>query len=183
MSISKRLRFEIFKRDGFTCQYCGTRPPDVVLEVDHIDPKSNGGGNDPINLLTSCFDCNRGKAHRVISQHISRPDADVEFLSNQQEIAEARRFLESRKHLDNVREELIEAIQDHWYSTLQTGEDIPNRKVIIEWLVKYSPEEITDAIDRMLPQLRRKPWSYTKFDQYVAYVSGILRNRRELNEA
>lgn len=31
-SISKKLRFEVFKRDGFTCQYCGRMAPDVVLE-------------------------------------------------------------------------------------------------------------------------------------------------------
>lgn len=29
--ISKRLRFEVFKRDGFVCQYCGNHPPAVVL--------------------------------------------------------------------------------------------------------------------------------------------------------
>ena len=41
--ISKKLRFEIFKRDKFTCQYCGKMAPDVVLEVDHIKPVCKGG--------------------------------------------------------------------------------------------------------------------------------------------
>lgn len=59
--VSRSLRFEIFRRDGFVCRYCGSRPPDVVLEVDHIDPVANGGTNDEVNLITSCFDCNRGK--------------------------------------------------------------------------------------------------------------------------
>jgi len=31
MTVSKRIRFEIFKRDGFTFQYCGRKPPEVVL--------------------------------------------------------------------------------------------------------------------------------------------------------
>lgn len=54
-------RFEVFKRDGFTCQYCGGHPPDKTLEVDHIVPVCKGGTDDIHNLITSCFDCNRGK--------------------------------------------------------------------------------------------------------------------------
>jgi len=59
--LSKVLRFEVFKRDNFTCAYCGNTPPRVILEIDHIEPVSNGGTNNINNLITSCFDCNRGK--------------------------------------------------------------------------------------------------------------------------
>lgn len=60
--LSKRTRFAVFKRDLFRCQYCGATPPDVVLEVDHIEPRAEGGSDDETNLVTACFDCNRGKA-------------------------------------------------------------------------------------------------------------------------
>ena len=60
-AIGKTTRFEIFKRDSFTCQYCGATPPSVVLEIDHIIPVAKGGTNDTRNLVTACFDCNRGK--------------------------------------------------------------------------------------------------------------------------
>ena len=60
-NLSKSVRFEVFKRDSFKCQYCGKSAPDVVLEVDHIIPVSKGGDNDISNLITACFDCNRGK--------------------------------------------------------------------------------------------------------------------------
>lgn len=59
--ISKKTRFEVFKRDKFTCQYCGRTPPTVVLEVDHVVSVRDGGSSELHNLLTSCFDCNRGK--------------------------------------------------------------------------------------------------------------------------
>jgi hypothetical protein len=62
VAISKRLRFEVFKRDGFTCQYCGATPPGALLECDHIHPVSLGGSTDEDNLVTSCFACNRGKS-------------------------------------------------------------------------------------------------------------------------
>ena len=62
--MKKTLRFEIFKRDNFTCVYCGKKPPEVILEVDHIIPRKEGGDDDPSNLATSCFSCNRGKGAR-----------------------------------------------------------------------------------------------------------------------
>jgi hypothetical protein len=61
MSISKRLRFEILRRDNHTCQYCGDKAPDVTLHVDHVIPVSLGGGDQPSNLLAACKDCNLGK--------------------------------------------------------------------------------------------------------------------------
>lgn len=59
--VSTRSRFEIFKRDQFTCQYCGQKPPNVVLHVDHIIAVSRGGDNDRSNLVTACEGCNMGK--------------------------------------------------------------------------------------------------------------------------
>ena len=62
-AISKRKRFEVFKRDAFTCQYCGAHPPSAILHVDHIHPVSKGGGNDIDNLITACQPCNSGKSN------------------------------------------------------------------------------------------------------------------------
>lgn len=62
MAVSKRLRFEVFKRDNNTCQYCGRSAPEVVLQIDHIHPTSLGGDDSPRNLLTACRDCNAGKS-------------------------------------------------------------------------------------------------------------------------
>lgn len=60
--ISTRTRFEIFKRDGFKCAYCGKTPPGVILHVDHVTPVSLGGTSERTNLITSCADCNLGKS-------------------------------------------------------------------------------------------------------------------------
>jgi hypothetical protein len=62
VSLSKRLRFEVLKRDNFTCQYCGAKPPDTVLEIDHVHPRCEGGKDEMSNLKTACWNCNRGKA-------------------------------------------------------------------------------------------------------------------------
>lgn len=66
-SISKKVRFEIFKRDNFQCQYCGRYAPEVILEIDHITPIKHKGKTENINLITACFDCNHGKGARELS--------------------------------------------------------------------------------------------------------------------
>jgi len=65
--ISQKLRFEIFHRDNFACQYCGkTKDDGAKLELDHKVPVSEGGTDDYQNLTTSCHDCNQGKSNKVI---------------------------------------------------------------------------------------------------------------------
>jgi hypothetical protein len=56
------LRFKVFRRDSFTCQYCGRRAPSVSLHIDHIVPWSSGGKTELPNLRTACNICNLGKA-------------------------------------------------------------------------------------------------------------------------
>jgi len=84
--LSKKLRFEIFKRDGFQCQYCGATPPAVVLHVDHIVPVAGGGENDPSNLVTSCEPCNLGKGARSLKaapQSLASAAADAQEREDQ----------------------------------------------------------------------------------------------------
>lgn len=61
MSVSKRVRYEVLRRDSHTCRYCGGAAPDVKLTVDHVVPVALGGSDDPTNLVTACADCNGGK--------------------------------------------------------------------------------------------------------------------------
>lgn len=62
MAISRRLRFEILRRDDHTCRYCGGQAPDVKLTIDHVIPVTLGGGDEPHNLVTACHSCNAGKS-------------------------------------------------------------------------------------------------------------------------
>jgi CRISPR/Cas system Type II protein with McrA/HNH and RuvC-like nuclease domain len=55
-------RHRIYKRDGHECVYCGSKKD---LTLDHVLPKSRGGGNDWNNLVTSCMKCNRRKADKT----------------------------------------------------------------------------------------------------------------------
>lgn len=61
MGVSKALRFQVLRRDGHRCHYCGGAPPDVTLVVDHILPVALGGTDTADNLVTACSECNAGK--------------------------------------------------------------------------------------------------------------------------
>ena len=78
MSIKISTRFKIFERDRFTCQYCGKKPPEVILHTDHIYPKSKGGQDDELNLITSCRDCNLGKKDKIL-KNPKKPDIKLEI--------------------------------------------------------------------------------------------------------
>lgn len=62
MAVSRRLRFEVLRRDGHVCRYCGGKAPDVRITVDHVVPVSLGGADEASNLVAACQDCNAGKA-------------------------------------------------------------------------------------------------------------------------
>jgi len=59
--IPRRLRHEVFKRDGYRCRECGASKDEISLEIDHILPVAKGGTNDIDNLQTLCRECNRMK--------------------------------------------------------------------------------------------------------------------------
>lgn len=107
VSISKRVRFEVFKRDDFTCRYCGRHPPDVLLEVDHIIPVAEGGTNDEENLATACFDCNRGKADVPLSVVPKSLTAQaVEVAEREEQLAGYRAVMEARA--DRIRQDAFD---------------------------------------------------------------------------
>jgi len=66
MAVSKRLRYEILRRDGHKCRYCGATAPDVPLRVDHVTPVALGGTDTPDNLVASCEPCNNGKSSATV---------------------------------------------------------------------------------------------------------------------
>jgi len=86
-ALSKKVRFEVLKRDSFACQYCGASAPEALLQVDHIKPVSKGGTNRITNLITSCQPCNSGKSDRELSDTtvVSKQKAQLDALQQRRE--------------------------------------------------------------------------------------------------
>ena len=64
--IVKLSKTEIFRRDKHTCQYCGTKTKN--LTIDHVIPRSRGGGHGWDNLVAACPPCNHRKGNRTPEQ-------------------------------------------------------------------------------------------------------------------
>lgn len=64
----KFSRANVFTRDGFSCQYCGTRKSPRELNYDHVVPRVQGGRTVWENIVTSCYDCNGKKRGRTPEQ-------------------------------------------------------------------------------------------------------------------
>jgi HNH endonuclease len=111
MGVSVRTRFEVFKRDNFTCRYCGRTSPEVVLEVDHIVPVCEGGTSDVINLATACWECNHGKSGVPLSQTLTGEDPHdraIMILERERQLREYNAVLaESRERREEDAWELI----------------------------------------------------------------------------
>jgi len=59
---ARLTRRAVFARDRHRCQYCGS---DRHLTLDHVVPRSKGGGDTWDNVVTSCAACNRKKGDRL----------------------------------------------------------------------------------------------------------------------
>jgi len=107
--LSKTTRFEVLKRDGFLCQYCGAHPPAAILEIDHIIAVSAGGLDDESNLVTACFDCNRGKGARDLSICPETIAEKSRILKEKEEqLAGYKKLLKAKRRRENRQIKSIE---------------------------------------------------------------------------
>lgn len=127
MAVSKRLRFEVLRRDNHSCRYCGGTAPDVVLTVDHVVPVALGGTDDASNLVAACKDCNSGKAASSASDSIIA-DVDADALRWSAAMVKATEIaLRERDEMNKIEQavfdcfgdKLMEYLPNDWYLTVQ----------------------------------------------------------------
>lgn len=167
MTLSVKTRFEVFKRDRFTCQYCGKHPPDVLLEADHILPHAAGGSDDMANLTTACSDCNRGKGARMLEEGTG-PAINVNAVAEMQErLEQAKAYMETLGALESLTEEQIRRVNEAWakafgataverdsgsYWVFQGngypyGGEWPDERSVKRFIKKLGLEQVLDAVD------------------------------------
>ena len=175
-SIPKSVRFEVFKRDSFKCQYCGAYPPDVILEVDHIVPVAEGGENDMMNLITSCKGCNRGKGKKKLTdrQTIERQKAELDDLNEIRQQMEM--MLQWKCDLLNFELEMVNAIDSLICSMTEWAMSDSAKQKIRRLIGQFSFDEVYDATAISL----EKYYNGTEKSWDVAFnkIGGICYNRK-----
>jgi hypothetical protein len=180
MAVGKRKRFEVFKRDGFACQYCGRTPPVVTLEADHITPVADGGPDDMDNLVTACFDCNRGKSDVPLSTVPAPLEQVIKDAAEKLEQLEAyNQFLQETRA---VEEERVEMLGVRWYDAInpphEHGQYVFNatRRTSVRTFLKRLPlAEIEDALE--LAQARVRVYGNGSDEKRWRYFCGVCWNK------
>ncbi len=120
MALSKRLRYEVMRRDAFTCRYCGGGAPEVELTVDHVQPTTLGGSDEASNLVTACASCNAGKSS-------SAPDAPIVDGVSDDALRWARAMQLAADVSGKERKRIALEVQefDVWWCEWRDGSDEP----------------------------------------------------------
>lgn len=143
-ALSNSVRFEVFKRDSFTCQYCGRKSPEVILNIDHIVPVASGGMNDIVNLLTSCQGCNsgKGKRHLATREVIDKSYDAVRDLAERAE--QLKMMAEWQMQVYNAETSAVDVLILKWKSL--TGHDpTPVEDRVFRKLIRK--HSLTDVIE------------------------------------
>lgn len=180
MSVSKRLRYEILRRDNHACRYCGQAAPDVALTIDHVVPIALGGSDDPTNLAAACADCNGGKS-------ATTPDSPLVDDVGQ----DALRWSKAMQRAANIQWNHEEYLRDsevvfdgYWHAwTYADGEHVPlpndwNRTIRL--FVSYGLD--VEALDTAIRTAMQAP--KVSPDQVWRYFCGVcwrmLDERRDI---
>jgi 5-methylcytosine-specific restriction endonuclease McrA len=184
-ALSKKIRFEVFKRDSFTCQYCGASAPEVVLQVDHIDPVSRGGSGEIFNLLTSCQSCNAGKGARPLSDSTALQKQKAMLDSLQERREQLEMMLEWQRSLEHLEDDTALQISD-WLADL-TGYRLNEKGLhkLKKWIKSFGLQEVMEAIkiskDYYL-EYENQSITHVSFEKAFNSVPGICVNRRRRAE-
>lgn len=156
--ISKTLRFEVFKRDSFKCQYCGAEAPGVLLHIDHINPVALGGLNELTNLVTSCMPCNLGKRDVPLDEHAAVNKARVQMDELQERREQLELMMQWRESLRDLDQEAVERLASYWNAHI-LGWSVSDhgKRNLKKWMQTFSLEEICTAMDASAT-------SYLEFD-------------------
>lgn len=146
-AISKSLRFEVFKRDSFTCQYCGAKAPDVILQVDHVHPVAAGGDNELLNLITSCVSCNSGKSDKTLDDNSTIVRQRDQLADLQERREQIDMMLEWKRGLAKNDDYVVEQLASYWaelappYTLTAAG-----KRVLVKLIAAHPMDRIMDAM-------------------------------------
>ena len=164
------LRFNIFKRDEFVCQYCGKRPPEIILEVDHIIPRIKGGTDTIENLITACKECNSGKGKHNLKE--VPKSAKISSKELEEKSKQLNALYEYQQEVAMFFESNIEELNGYWEKLWDNKYSLNTRgKGTIKMFLKdFTPEEIKEA---MLIATK-----INEVGRAYRYMCGILHTKR-----
>lgn len=182
MTVSKRLRYEVLRRDNHACRYCGGVAPDVVLTVDHVVPVALGGSDDPSNLVAACKDCNSGKSATPVGADLvadvqqdamrwaaaMRRAADNAQIERDEQLEIERAVLSYWEGADYYGRKYSEWLPDDWYLSVQ------------RWVKSgLTKADLEDACHGTIYGRRKKPTYDEAWKYFCGTCWGMLKDRQQ----
>jgi len=177
IGISKKTRFEVFKRDSFKCQYCGRSSPDVLLHIDHINPVANKGDNSLFNLITSCSDCNLGKGARVLSDDsaITKQKSQLDELNERR--LQLQLLMEWRSELASLKLKTLEYAIQHYRELFNCMLTDYGKDILLHEIDQFGLSLILEAMDITSLKTNIEP------NGRLRYMAGICWNKKREQNA
>lgn len=178
--LSKKVRFEVFKRDNFACQYCGQSAPNILLEIDHINPVANGGNDGILNLITSCFDCNRGKGARKLTDHEVMDKQKIQLQELNEKRKQLKMMLDWKTELDGFMDEQVNKLNDAFEE--KTGASLTDHGLgkVKKWIKEFGLIEVLECLEISVNQYFIPDDSDGDVDKVFNFIPRIA-NRRSQN--
>lgn len=184
--IPKKIRFEVFKRDRFTCQYCGRMAPDVILQIDHIKPVAEGGKNEILNLVTACQECNLGKGKTLLTDDSALKMQQKQLLNLAERKEKSDMMIAWKTELMDIVDDqvgvindLIKRITGGYYLNSQGERDV--RRLIRQ----FSFTEVCDAAEQSFLYYfddSNEDMVNRTFNEALKKIGGICWNTRKEKE-
>lgn len=174
-SLSNKIRFEVFKRDSFTCQYCGRKAPDVVLNVDHIKPVADGGTNDLFNLITSCFECNNGKRDIPLDKQkeLDKQRESLEMLEERRKQLDM--LFKWKTELTSVKDYEVEKMERYILDTYDVSLTDSGKSNLQKYIKEFGINEVMESTQIAFDQ-------YDSFEKAFKYIPRICNVRKQQQE-
>lgn len=172
--IPRKLRHEVFKRDGYRCRECGASKDETSLEIDHIVPVARGGTNDIDNLQTLCRECNRMK----LTDTWVGGSTDLKAAQNELRNLE-KQLQDAEVGLENAVSEDDEI--NYQFKILRSKENIEIVKNKIEMLKQKEASEIAyqNEIKKQQQLFKRL---YVKLDDdSISFLSSYYKEKNKNN--
>ncbi|MFN9099412.1 MAG: HNH endonuclease [Gemmatimonadaceae bacterium] len=202
-TISKRTRFEVFKRDRFRCQYCGKEAPSVVLSlreigpdavaadvrvedlhVDHVVPRAAGGTDAITNYVTACVECNLGKGPIPLDDDtaVQKQRAQMEDVAARREQVEM--MAQWQRDLAALDASGVDVAVALWESLVPgTTLNPMGKDTVAKALRRFGPEAVLDAMRTAIQTYGRRgtdgTWDHASLALALDKLAGICVNRRK----
>jgi len=177
------LRFSVLERDGFQCQFCGTKAPDAELHVDHLTPISAGGSDQMDNLVAACKECNQGKGARLLSE----PTDNEDLKAKQAHLAERLNIL---CKCDSLQAQIMEEKDEEAWKIARHWEKFRGGKpdkqglwsashaillAVRSMLTRMTFEDVLACADITLARMRESEETHA-----IRYMYAVAKNRDNL---